>query len=150
MLSRDMRQNLASVVAIAKKFSDFIGAENLINLFQDFKSFEGLYHFLGHIVNCSQLPSVHLKYIEAAAKMQQFKEVQRVCRDSTVYDPLEVKALLLDMKLADPRPLIHVCDRFDFVEEMTEYLFSNNLKNILKLMFKRFHLKKHLKLLVNY
>ena len=75
MLSRDMRQNLASVVAIAKKFSDFIGAENLINLFQDFKSFEGLYHFLGHIVNCSQLPSVHLKYIEAAAKMQQFKEV---------------------------------------------------------------------------
>ncbi len=132
MLSRNMRQNLASVVAIAQKYSDMIGAENLINLFQDFKSFEGLYHFLGHIVNDSQLPSVHLKYIDAAAKMQQFKEVERVCRDSTVYDPLEVKALLLDMKLADPRPLIHVCDRFDFVDEMTAYLFSNNLQKYIE------------------
>ena len=30
---------------------------------------------------------VHKKYIEAAARMQQLKEVERVCRDSTVYDP---------------------------------------------------------------
>ena len=70
---------------------------------------------------------VHIKYIEAAAKMQQFKEVERVCRDSTVYDPLEVKKFLMDAKLPDPRPLIHVCDRFDFVDEMTVYLYSNNL-----------------------
>jgi clathrin heavy chain len=33
----------------------------------------------------------------------------------------------MEAKLPDPRPLIHVCDRFDFVEEMTGYLYSNNL-----------------------
>ena len=33
----------------------------------------------------------------------------------------------MDAKLADPRPLIHVCDRNDFVEELTAYLYSNNL-----------------------
>ena len=33
----------------------------------------------------------------------------------------------MEAKLPDPRPLIHVCDRFDFVDEMTAYLYSNNL-----------------------
>jgi clathrin heavy chain len=27
----------------------------------------------------------------------------------------------------DPRPLIHVCDRFDFIDEMTAYLYSNQM-----------------------
>lgn len=82
---------------------------------------------------CIQLSSLLLtktrldRYIEAAARMQQFKEVERVCRDSTVYDPQEVKQFLMEAKLPDPRPLIHVCDRFDFVDEMTAYLYSNNL-----------------------
>jgi clathrin heavy chain len=74
-----------------------------------------------------QEPQVHFKYIEAAAKMQQYKEVERVCRDSAVYDPLQVKQFLIESKLPDPRPLIHVCDRHDFVDEMTGYLYSNNL-----------------------
>ncbi len=126
MLGRNMRGNLANVVQIAIKYSDPFGPEDLIQLFEDFKSFEGLYHYLGSIVNFSQVPSVHFKYIQAAAQMQQFKEVERVCRDSTVYDPLEVKEFLMEAKLADPRPLIHVCDRFDFVDEMTGYLHSNS------------------------
>jgi len=57
----------------------------------------------------------------------QFKEAERVCRDSTVYDPLEVKDFLKSAKLADPRPLIHVCDRHDFIEELAEYLYTNSL-----------------------
>ena len=76
----------------------------------------GLYYYLGQIVNFSQEANVHLKYIEAATKCQQYKEVERVCRDSTVYDAEKVKAFLMDAKLPDPRPLIHVCDRHDFIE----------------------------------
>merc|ERR1719203_2694492 len=30
-------------------------------------------------------------------------------------------------RLPDPRPLIHVCDRFDFVDELTDYLYLNSL-----------------------
>ena len=132
MLSRNMRQNLSTVVQIATKYSDPLGAENLIKLLEDFKSYEGIFHYLGAVVNNSQIAAVHLKYIEAAAKMGQFKEVERVCRDSTVYDPEEVKKFLMDTKLPDPRPLIHVCDRFDFVDEMTAYLYNNNLQKYIE------------------
>lgn len=127
LLARNIRQNLNIVVQIATKYSEPLGPESLIKLFEDFKSYEGLYYYLSAIVNFSQLPVVHFKYIEAAARMQQFKEVERVCRDSTVYDPQEVKKFLMEAKLPDPRPLIHVCDRFEFVEELTAYLYSNNL-----------------------
>ena len=44
-------------------------------MFEEFKSFEGLFYYLGAIVNNSQSAAVHKKYIEAAARMQQFKEV---------------------------------------------------------------------------
>lgn len=37
---------------------------------------------------------MHFKYIEAAAKMQQFKEVERVCRDSTMYEPEKVSGYM--------------------------------------------------------
>jgi len=57
-------------------------------------------------VNLSQDPLVHYKYIEAAAKTQQFKEVERVCRDSTVFVAEDVKTFLMEAKLPDPRPLI--------------------------------------------
>ena len=132
LLSRNIRQNLQIVVQVATKYSDPLGPENLIKLFEDFKSFEGLFYYLGAIVNQSQVPLVHFKYIEAAARMQQFKEVERVCRDSTVYIPEDVKKFLMDAKLPDPRPLIHVCDRFDFVDELTAYLYTNHLQKYIE------------------
>ncbi len=132
LLARNIRQNLQMVVQVATKYSDPLGPEELIKLFEDFKSYEGLFHYLGAIVNNSLVPAVHRKYIEAAAKMQQFKEVERVCRDSTVYDPEDVKKFLMESKLPDPRPLIHVCDRYDFVEELTAYLYGNNLQKYIE------------------
>lgn len=53
-----------------------------------------------------------------------------MCRDSTVYNPQEVKAFLMEAKLPDPKPLIYVCDRHGFIEEMTGYLYTNNLKKV--------------------
>ena len=57
-------------------------------------------------------------------------EVERVCRDSTSYNPERVKTFLLEINLPEPRPLIHVCDRFDFLEELTEHLYPERLKYI--------------------
>jgi hypothetical protein len=48
----------------------------LVELFEGFKCYEGLFYYLGQIVNFSQDALVHFKYIEAAAKCQQFKEVR--------------------------------------------------------------------------
>ena len=47
-----------------------------MELFEGFKCYEGLFYYLGQIVNFSQDALVHFKYIEAAAKCQQFKEVR--------------------------------------------------------------------------
>lgn len=57
----------------------------------------------------------------------QLKEVERVCRENEHYDAKEVKEFLLSQNLKDPRPLIHVCDRFGFIEELTQYLFNNQM-----------------------
>lgn len=44
----------------------------------------------------------------------------------------QVKKFLMEAKLPDPRPLIHVCDRHDFIEEMTGYLYKNSLQKYIE------------------
>ena len=52
---------------------------------------------------------VHYKYIEAAAKTGQLKEVERVTRESMHYPPERTKQFLMEAKLPDARcrPLAH-------------------------------------------
>ena len=121
-----------TVVKVAQQYSEQLSPEELIKMFETAKAYNGLFHYLGAIVNTSENKAVHYKYIVAATQLKQFKEVERVCRDSTVYDPVAVKDFLLDAKLPDPRPLIHVCDRFGFVEELTSYLYNNKLQKFVE------------------
>lgn len=54
---------------------------------------------------------MHLKYIEAAAKTNQLKEVERVTRESNFYPPERTKQFLMDAKLPDARsaqPLVQL------------------------------------------
>lgn len=67
-------------------------------------------HF-GCVLFCSEDPEEHYKYIEAAARTNQLKEVERATRESNFYPPERVKAFLMEAKLPDARPLINVCDR---------------------------------------
>lgn len=76
---------------------------------------------------CSEDPEVHYKYIEAAAKTGQFKEVERITRESNFYPAERTKSFLMEVKLQDARPLINVCDRNDFVADLTHYLYVNNM-----------------------
>lgn len=126
MMSRGP-SNMQQCVEVAKKYHDELGSEDLIQVFESNKATEGLYYYLGAIVNFSEDPHVHFKYIQASCQLGQFKEAERVCRDSNIYVPEEVKEYLKNAKLPDPRPLIHVCDRFDFVDELTDYLYLNSL-----------------------
>ncbi|PQQ11752.1 Clathrin heavy chain 1 [Prunus yedoensis var. nudiflora] len=57
----------------------------------------------------------------------QIKEVERVTRESSFYDPEKAKNFLMEAKLPDARPLINVCDRFGFVPDLTHYLYTNNM-----------------------
>src|SRR2546421_10471536 len=49
MLRVNIRQNLQAVVQIATKFSDLLGPTKLIDLFEKYKTAEGLYYYLGSI-----------------------------------------------------------------------------------------------------
>jgi len=119
--------NVKVCVEVAKKYHEELGSVDLIAVFEQNKATEGLYYYLGAIVNFSEDAIVHFKYIQASCMLGQFKEAERVCRDSNVYDADQVKEYLKNAKLPDPRPLIHVCDRYDYVDELTEYLYLNSL-----------------------
>jgi len=131
MLLKDMMSrgpsNMNVCVEVAKKYHEELGSEDLIGVFESAKANEGLYYYLGAVVNFSEDAFVHFKYIQASCILGQFKEAERVCRDSNIYVPEEVKEYLKGARLPDPRPLIHVCDRYDFVDELTEYLYLNSL-----------------------
>ncbi|EHB14914.1 Clathrin heavy chain 2 [Heterocephalus glaber] len=82
---------------------------------------------------CVQDPDVHLKYIQAAYKIGQIKEVEGICRESSCYIPERVKNFLKEVKLTDQLPLIIVCDRFNFVHGLVLYLYCNNLQKYIEI-----------------
>ncbi|KAI1232992.1 hypothetical protein IHE44_0006182 [Lamprotornis superbus] len=85
-----------------------------------------------HLLNPED-PDVHFKYIQAACKTGQIKEVERICRESNCYNPERVKNFLKEAKLTDQLPLIIVCDRFDFVHDLVLYLYRNNLQKYIEI-----------------
>ncbi|KAK9460391.1 uncharacterized protein V1516DRAFT_676506 [Lipomyces oligophaga] len=125
MLRVNMPQNLAVVIQIAIKYSDLLGPQRIISLFEEFHSFEGLTYYLQSIVNLTQDPNVVFKYLQAACSIGQFTEVERICRDNNVYNPEKVRNFLKEAKLSDQLPLIIVCDRFNYVHELILYLYQN-------------------------
>jgi Region in Clathrin and VPS len=80
----------------------------------------------------SQDSEVHFKYIQAATRTNQIREVERICRESNYYNPEKVKNFLKEAKLADQLPLIIVCDRFDFVHDLVLYLYQNGLTQFIE------------------
>ena len=125
MLKVNIRQNLQAVIQIATKYSDLLGPTRLIDLLEKYKTAEGLYYYLGSIVNLSEDPEVNFKYIQAATTMGQMTEVERICRDSNFYNPEKVKNFLKEARLTEQLPLIIVCDRFNFIHDLVLYLYQN-------------------------
>lgn len=132
MLRTNMRGNLQTVVTISAKYSEQITPKELIDMYEQFKCYDGMFFYLGQIVNTSENPLVHLKYIDAAVKTRNYKEVERITRDSNHYDPVAVREYLKEAKLPDQLPLIIVCDRFGFVDDLTKYLYKNNMSRYIE------------------
>jgi len=141
LLKYNLAQNIRLVVEVAKKWNDYLTAERLIGLFEDFKAYNGIYYYLGSFVNFTENPFVVFKYIEATTKLGQIKEVERICRDNNFYDPKETKEFLLAQNLQDPRPLIHVCDRHGYIDELTHYLYTKNMYQFIEAYVQRMNAK---------
>jgi clathrin heavy chain len=141
LLRQNLQQNIRLVVEVAKQWTEHYGAETLISLFEEFNSFNGLYFFLASFVNFTTNPTVVYKYIEAGIRVgaQAVKEVERVCRENDVYDSKQIKDFLLEHKftLTDPRPLITVCDKHGYIEELVGFLYNNNLLQFIEAYVQR-------------
>jgi len=137
LLRVNIRQNLQLVVQVATRYSAQLTPTKVIELLETFKTFEGVFFYLGGIVNTSEDPVVHNKYIEAAAKTGQVKEVERVCKDSNFYEPEKIRDFLKEAKLPDQLPLIIVCDRFGFVDDLTRYLYKGNMSRYIEAYVQR-------------
>ncbi|EOD49327.1 hypothetical protein GTA08_BOTSDO02967 [Neofusicoccum parvum] len=124
MLKVNIRQNLQSVIRIAQKYSDLLGPTRIIDLLEKYRTAEGLFYYLGGIVNLSEDKDVVFKYIEAATAMGQLNEVERICRENNFFDPEKVKNFLKEARLTEQLPLIIVCDRFNFIHDLVLYLYK--------------------------
>ena len=126
-LNSNVAQNLQLVVQIAKEYTEQLTPNAIVDLLESFKSFDGLFFYLGSYISFTEDKDIHYKYIEAASRTGQVKEVERVTREDDHYDPEKVKQFLMEMKLPDARPLINVCDRFDMVYDLSVYLYNNSM-----------------------
>ncbi|OXB63172.1 UNVERIFIED_CONTAM: hypothetical protein H355_011899, partial [Colinus virginianus] len=112
-LLRASSQNLQTVVGLAIKFHEKIGTQQLVEMFEKFNSYEGLFYFLGSILAFSTDPDIHFKYIEAATKLNHTQEVERVCRESKYYDPHRVKEFLKTNAYYDSKEVGKYCEERD-------------------------------------
>merc|ERR1719217_1123977 len=133
LLRTNMRQNLQMVVQVGREYSEQLSSEKLIEMFEQYNSWEGLFYYLGAVLLKTEDKDVHFKYIEAASKVGNLQEVERVTREDNFYDAERVKDFLKEVRLPDQRPLINVCDRFDMVEDLTQYLYNNNMSKYIEL-----------------
>jgi len=104
---------------------------------ESFGTNEGLLFFLCNVLPHTDDPDIYFKYIEACARLGNFKEVERVIKETQYYDAQKVKDFLMNGKFPDPRPLIYLCDMHGYVEDLTRYLFTTKqLKCIEIYLFK--------------
>eukprot|EP01051_Picozoa_sp_SAG22_P010069 SAG22_NODE_882_length_6687_cov_5.782332_3_plen_546_part_00 len=126
LMVSNMRQNAQVVVSIATKYTEALGLANLIELFEMFKTHEGLFLYLGSVIRFTSDSEVIYKYIVSAIKRGQFKQVEAITREDYNYDPQQVIDFLKYAKLQDPRSLVDVCDKHGFADQLVKYFHANN------------------------
>lgn len=118
------RQNVQIVAKVAVKYSSKIDAKKSIEVLESFGTNEGLMYFLTNILPHTDDHDLYFKYIESCARVGNYREVERVIKETSNYDPEKVKDFLKEAKLPDPRPLIYLCDMHNYTEELTRYLYN--------------------------
>lgn len=132
-LMRSNRQNVQRVAEIAIGNHDRLDSSKIIQLFEHYQAFDGLFFYLGHILPTTEDEECYFKYIQAAAKLNKIQELEKVIKSTNHYDPVKVKDFLMDTPLQDPRPLIYLCDLHGFVPELTRYLYKGNKNRFIEI-----------------
>lgn len=123
-LMRSNRQNVQRVAEVAIGNFDRLDSQRVIELFEAYQAWEGLFYFLGHILPQTEDEECYFKYIQACARLNKIPELEKVIKSTSNYNPEKVKDFLMDTPLQDPRPLIYLCDLHGYVPELTRYLYK--------------------------
>lgn len=123
LLISNPRANIRLCVNVAAQYTDAMGGpKKVIPVFESVpKVPDALFYYLGSIVGFSDVPDVHNRFIQVAIELQQYNDADKVTRESNFYDPEKIKNFLKVARPKDPRPLINVCDRFGYVDELVQY-----------------------------
>jgi len=128
-LLKHNRNNLALVSQVASTNFQKLGVAPVVEIFKTVGAFDGIYMFLGQLLQNTQDHEIYFRYIEAALKCNAFADVERVIKEApNCYDAEKVKELLISQKLHNPKPLIYLCDANGYIEELTKYLWSNQFQ----------------------
>ena len=136
-LMKNRRTHFKVIVQIAAKYNEALTSEALIDMFLDPRAYDILYYYLGSIVPYSRDPEVHFRYIEAACEVGQIAEVERMTRESPCYDPERTKNYLKSKPDIDLWPLINVCDKHNFVEELVKFLLDTHNESYIEQFVQR-------------
>ena len=119
------RQNVQIVAKIAVKYASKIDTKKSIEVLESFGTNEGMLYYLANVLPHTEDPEIYFKYIESCSRLGNYREVERVIRETSNYEPEKVREFLKDIKLPDPRPLIYLCDKHNFIDDLTKYLYNN-------------------------
>ncbi|EAX82133.1 Clathrin and VPS domain-containing protein, partial [Trichomonas vaginalis G3] len=139
LLTNNQQQNVQLVVKVAGTYYDKLGIDTLLALFNKTKATQAIYYFLALVVTTCTDPDIHFRYIEAATKLQDYGEVERMCRESEYLQPERVRDFLMQADLPDRVPLIVLCNRFGFAEDLTKYLYKKNASRELEIYIQKFN-----------
>ena len=120
-------RNTKLAVEVAQGVFNKVGVKDMVEVFESVGAYDGVYFFLAPLLDKTKDSKVYHKYIEACIKCGQLPEVEKVIQNCVgFYDPEKVLQTLLNVKLADPKALVILCDKNGYIKEMTRYLWENN------------------------
>ena len=124
MLQNNLSANLDICVKIATQNYDKLNIRLLIEVFESVNSFEGIFAFLKTFIDSTQSEELIFKYVEAAYRIGQFKEVERICKENNWLNAEKIKTFLTQFDLHEPTALISICNRFNFDHDLTLYFYK--------------------------
>lgn len=119
-------RNVKLAIEVAHATYKKAGVKELVDVFETVNAWDGVFFFLGPLLENSKDSKIYHKYIEACVKCGNLAEAEKVIQNCTgLYDPEKVLELLLSSKLSDPKCLVVLCDKNNYIKEMTRYLWEN-------------------------
>ena len=123
LINKD-NDNAPLVAKIAGIYWEKLGIDKVINLFNETKNNYSIYLFISEVVKSSDDPDIHFRCLKETAKIGDFQEMIKICSESNHLQPEKVRDYLINQDFEDKFPLIIVCNRFGFIEELTNYLYK--------------------------